>query len=171
LLKSNIDELRRKINAESDKADRLTRRTRSSNANGDHHAGLSKLSTKIANVYVQCGFDVTDSDTLDMLREIEGKLEDLLGRMKHMDPDVLARGEKEKESERRERVRIAKYEEQQRQYEERLAKANARAKAEVRRVVGKKIMFRSPPLQKKKKTKKKQTKKTEEEEDIRRFFT
>ena len=106
-----------------------------------------------------------------MLREIEGKLEDLLIHIEEMDPELLAKGEKEKETDRRERVRIAKYKEQQRQYEERLAKSNARAKSEVHKKVGKQIMWRSPPLKKKKKKQQKNQKKDEQEEDYRKFFT
>jgi len=43
---------------------------------------------------------------------------------------------------------LAKYKEQQKQYEERIAKSNARANAEVKKKIGKQIMFRSPPVNK-----------------------
>ncbi len=50
-----------------------------------------------------------------MLREVESRLEELMAKISVMDPEVLAKGEKEKETERRNRVRVAKYKEQQRQ--------------------------------------------------------
>jgi hypothetical protein len=68
-------------------------------------------------------------------------------------------------------VRQAKYEEQKRLDEERVRKSNARAKAEIKKKVGKQVMFRSPPLKKKKKTAKTQQQKDKEQEDFEQFLS
>ena len=65
-LQSNINELLRKIDIENNKADRLLKRSKGHTLNGEHSTTLSKLAQKIANVYVQCGFATSDTDTLDV---------------------------------------------------------------------------------------------------------
>jgi hypothetical protein len=122
-------------------------------------------------VYTRCGFDAgTQTDTLDMLRDIEMSLETLLTAIGELPPDRVHEAEKKKETERRNLVRLAKKEEQQRQYEERLAKSTARAQAEVVRRTGKQIMFRSKPIRKQV-VKETEEKKDDEAEDVKRFFT
>lgn len=72
-LKANIDELNAKIHAENEKASLLQQRARFSTGAGDQVALLNALAAKVTEVYVACGFDTTDIDTLDMLRQMEGR--------------------------------------------------------------------------------------------------
>jgi hypothetical protein len=132
---------------------------------------LAGLSEKVTSVYARCGMDPdTQTDTLDMLRDIEQWLEQLLHAIHGMDPVKVEFAEKKKNAERRNQIRAIKKEEQKRQYEERLAKSTARAKAEVVKQEGKQVMFRSPPIRKKKK-KEDVVQRDEEAEELKRFFT
>lgn len=170
-LEFNIGDLNAKIKIENDKSAALKKRTRANSIAGNQQELLSGLSEKVKEVYVKCGFDAdTQTDTLDMLREVEGWLEQLLGAIATMDHDKVKEAEKAKQNERRIRVRAAKKKEQQRQYEERLAKSTARAKAEVIRRTGKQVMFRSAPVRKKKKKEDDGNKKDDEAEEIKKFF-
>jgi septum formation inhibitor MinC len=170
-LQTNITDLKGKISVENEKAEHLRRRSRANTIAGNQQKLLQGLSDKVKEVYAKCGFPDADTqtDTLDMLREIEGWLEYLLSEIKRMDPAKVAEAEKKKETERRNRVRKAKKEEQKRQYEERLAKSTARAKAEVIKRTGKQVMFRSPPLRRKK-VKEDKVETDDEAEEIRKFF-
>lgn len=171
-LKENIDLLKEKIKSETEKAEQLKKRTKGKEKAGNQQKLLQGLSDKVKEVYTKCGFDAdTQTDTLDMLREIEGSLENLLNQISKQDDVKVAEAEKKKETERRNRVRKLKKEEQKRQYEERLAKSTARAKAEVVKQTGKQIMFRSAPIRKKKKKEEDKSKKDDEAEDVKKFFT
>lgn len=174
-LKCSIEELQSNIDLENEKAEQLTKTTQA-NTISDHQKRLLKgLSDKVKEVYGKCGFDAdTQNDTLDMLREIEGKLELLLDeihKLRERDPQAVAEAEKKRESERRNRVREAKKREQKRLYEERLAKSTARARAKVIRQTGKQVMFRSKPIREKIKKEEKNKNEDEEAEDVKKFFT
>jgi len=170
-LHASIADLRAKIRHENEKAAALRRRASASSVAGTQQKLLAGLSEKVAQVYSACGLDPdTQTDTLDMLRDIEQWLETLLASIQTMDTAKVEAAEKKKNAERREQIRAIKREEQQRLYEERLAKSAARANAEVVRRVGKPIMFRSPPLRKKKK-KENVAVVDEEAEELKRFFT
>ena len=132
---------------------------------------VGDLHEQVKAVYKKSGFDGdTQTDTLDMLRDIEGWLAHLLNEMKSMDPVKVEAAEKRKNAERRTLIRQAKKEEQQRLYEERLAKSTARASAEVVRHTGKPVMARSAPL--KKKVQEENVQQVDEEaEELKRYFT
>mmetsp|Transcript_13986 Transcript_13986/g.27124 ORF Transcript_13986/g.27124 Transcript_13986/m.27124 type:complete len:435 (+) Transcript_13986:357-1661(+) len=170
-LHSNIADLKDKIRVENEKADALAKRARANNVAGNQQKLLQGLSDKVKDVYSALGMDAdTQTDILDMLREIENYLELLLRTLSKLDKTRVAEAEKRKEKERRNRVMKAKKLDQQRQQEERLAKSTTRAKAEVIRNTGKQVMFRSPPIKKKKK-KEVESKKDDEAEDVKKFFT
>jgi len=171
LLHGNISDLKGKIAAENEKREALKKRTRANHIAGNQQNLLQGLSDKVREVYIRCGFDGdTQTDTLDMLREIEGWLEYLLNEIKQMDPEKVEVAEKKKNADRRDRIRKIKKEEQKKQYEERLAKSTARAKAEVVKRTGKQVMFRSPPIRKKK-VKEQTVQRDEEAEELKKFFT
>lgn len=169
-LAQKIADLTNQIKMEEEKASALKKRTRASAVAGHQQELLQSLNDKVRSVYLSCGFDKSQTDTVDMLREIENYLEYLLNKIASMDPVKVAEAEKRKENERRNRVREAKKEEKKRQYEERLAKSTARANAEVVKRTGKPIMHRSAPVRKKKKREETQER-DEEAEDYIRFFT
>lgn len=171
LLHSSIADLKGKIRVENEKADALKKRARANSIAGTQQKLLAGLSEKVTSVYAQCGMDPdTQTDTLDMLRDIEQWLESLLLAIHSMDSAKVEFAEKKKNAERRNQIRAIKKEEQKKLYEERLAKSTARAKAEVVKMTGKQVMFRSPPIRKKKK--KEDVKEVDEEaEELKRFFT
>jgi septum formation inhibitor MinC len=168
----NIQGLNEKIKIEQDKAEQYRRRTSANTTTGNLVKLLAALSEKVREVYRKCDFDGGEQMmTLDMLREIEGRLESLLNEIKGLEEKKVREAEKKKENERRNRVRRKKKEEQKKQYEERLAKSTARAKAEVIRQTGKQLMFRSPPVRKKKKKEENEKKNDDDAEDVKKFFT
>ena len=170
-LHASIADLKAKIQVENEKADALKNRARSNALVGTQQKLLAGLSEKVSEVYAVCDFDGnTQTDTLDMLRDIEQWLETLLHAIAGMDPAKVEAAEKQKNAERRNQNRNEKKEEQKRLYEERLAKSTARAKAEVIKQTGKQVMFRSPPIRKKKK-KENVVERDEEAEELKRFFT
>jgi len=171
LLHASITDLKTKIKNENEKAEALRKRARANTIAGSQQKLLAGLSEKVKEVYQACGMDPdTQTDTLDMLRDIEQWLEQLLSEISVMDPAKVEAAEKKKNNERRDQIRKLKKEEQKRQYEERLAKSTARAKAEVVKQEGKQVMFRSPPLRKKKKKEDVEVI-DEEAEELKRFFT
>ena len=171
LLHASIADLKAKIRQENEKAQNLRARARANSIAGTQQKLLAGLSEKVAQVYEACGLDPdTQTDTLDMLRDIEQWLETLLAAIRTMDATKVEAAEKKKNAERRNQIRAIKKEEQKRQYEERLAKSTARAKAEVVKLSGKQVMFRSPPIRKKKK-KEDVVERDEEAEELKRFFT
>lgn len=170
LLDKNIRGLNEKIHVEQEKAEQYRKRTYANTSAGNQHKLLQALSEKVREVYGKCGFDGGEqSMTLDMLREIEGRLESLLHEISTLDPAKVRVAEKIKETERRNRVRRKKKEEQTKLYEERLKKSTMRAKAEVIKQTGKQLMFRSAPIRKKTK-KVENVKQDDESEDVKRFF-
>ena len=120
---------------------------------GGHTITLESLSTKVADVYNRCGFD-SDArmSTLQMLTNIETKLEEYLTVISGMPGDFVEASEKAKEKERRQRAREEKIEQQKREQERRTLRALERAQAPVHKKTGKPVMFRSAPIRKKKVT-------------------
>ena len=120
---------------------------------GGHTITLESLSTKVADVYNRCGFD-SDArmSTLQMLTNIETKLEEYLAVISGMPGDFVEASEKAKEKERRQRAREEKIEQQKREQERRTLRALERAQAPVHKKTGKPVMFRSAPIRKKKVT-------------------
>merc|ERR1712166_1218870 len=170
-LDKNIKGLNEKIRLEQVKAEQYRRRTSANTTTGNLVKLLVALSEKVREVYRKCDFDGGEQMmTLDMLREIEGRLEGLLNEIKGLGEQKVKEAEKKKETERRNRVRRKKKEEQKKQYEERLPKSTARAKAEVIRQTGKQLMFRSPPLRQKRKKEVNEKQRDEEAEDVKKFF-
>ena len=176
-LQANIEEMKKKIDKEREKTAQLHIKKQVMGIVGDikgmvdAEKVVDSLREHVKAVYRKSGFDAdTQTDTLDMLRDIEGWLAHLLNEMRSMDPAKVEAAEKRKNAERRTMIRQAKKEEQQRMYEERLAKSTARATAEVVRHSGKPVMFRSQPM--KKKVKEQNVQQVDEEaEELKRYFT
>lgn len=129
---------------------------------------LQELREKVKEVYRACGFDAS-KPTLQMLTDLEARLEELLSSIETMDPAYVARAEKEKEKQRRDRVREERLRQQQQAYEERLRKSMLRAQLPVHKKAGKQVMFRSRPLERKKRREQQNTDASEELADARYF--
>ena len=155
-LRQQISSLEDDITMEEDKGVLLMEKT-NENAlglrKGGHTITLESLSTKVADVYNRCGFDSDASmSTLQMLTNIETKLEEYLAVISGMPGDFVEASEKAKEKERRQRAREEKIEQQKREQERRTLRALERAQAPVHKKTGKPVMFRSAPIRKKKVT-------------------
>ncbi|KXZ43883.1 hypothetical protein GPECTOR_78g71 [Gonium pectorale] len=112
---------------------------------------LKQLGDKVREVYVRCGFDADASiSTLQMLTNIEMKLEEYLTSVEAMPVEFVDGAEKQREKERRKVARDEKLSAQHREHEARMARALERAAAPVFKKSGKPLMFRSAPPQRKK---------------------
>ncbi|GAX84003.1 hypothetical protein CEUSTIGMA_g11428.t1 [Chlamydomonas eustigma] len=111
---------------------------------------LDQLTAKVAEVYVRGGFDADASvGTLQMLTNIESKLEEYLAAVDTMPAEFVDSIEKAREKERRRIARDEKLSQQQLEHESRMQRALERASAPVFKRAGKPVMARSQPLKKK----------------------
>ncbi|GFH17662.1 DUF4200 domain-containing protein [Haematococcus lacustris] len=154
-LNGQVASLRGAIDAAQGKARRLKERTiedvgsltlAMGGAAGGPAISLDQLTTKVAEVYVRCGFDADKSvGTLQMLTNIESKLEEYLGIVDGMSPEFVESSEKSREKERR-----------------------RRASAPVFKKQGKPTMFRSQPP--KKKVEEKKDERADEEAELEAYL-
>ena len=192
-LNSQIADLKQAIAAEEEKAEELSSRgapkaasrheasgsgfnpgaTMSSKPVGAVAAGsmipLEELSGKVTEVYNRCGFDYDPSiSTIQMLTNIESKLEQYLGIVDEMPPALVEHAEKQREKERRAVAREEKVEQEKAIQAERAARSLERSQAPVHKKTGKPMMTRSLPPSRKKKE---QVVKTNtEEEELKEFL-
>eukprot|EP00798_Chlamydomonas_sp_ICE-L_P004936 gene4936-34707_t len=118
--------------------------------NGGSGVSLDQLTSKVADVYVRGGFDADKSvGTLQMLTNIESKLEEFLGAADIIPSEYVDAMEKAREKERRKMARDEKLSLQQHEHEARMQRALERASAPVFKKTGKPVMGRSQPLKKK----------------------
>lgn len=111
---------------------------------------LDQLTTKVAEVYVRGGFDADASvGTLQMLTNLESKLEEYLLVVDTMPTEFADVIEKAREKERRRVARDEKLLAQKHEHEFRMQRALERASAPVFKRTGKPVMTRSQPLKKK----------------------
>jgi len=147
-LHSQILALQASISAEEEKGKALRDKT-NEQAEGTltgHETTLEELSAKVADVYVKCGFDSDASiGTLQMLTNIEAKLEEYLSVIDVMPDYFVETAEKHKEKERRQRAREEKLQQQRQEQERRVQRSLERAQAPVHKRTGKAVMFRSQP--------------------------
>ena len=138
----------------------------------DQEHMLVELNRKVAEVYRSCiGDNEANINTLQMLTNIENRLEELFEMIEMLPQDKVELAEKAKEKERRMRLREEKLDAQKRHQEERLRRALERAQAEPKKKQGRKLNFRSAPPQAKKKVNTNTEKQDKEEEEMRYFFT
>ncbi|XP_046840054.1 cilia- and flagella-associated protein 100-like isoform X2 [Xenia sp. Carnegie-2017] len=138
----------------------------------DQEKMLKALNKKVEEVYRNTiGDNEANISTLQMLTNIENRLEELFEQIEMMPPEKVEMAEKAKEKERRLRLREEKLEAQRLHQEERVKKALERARAEPKKKTGRKLMFRSQPPQTRKKEKDFENKQSKEEEELQYFFT
>jgi len=173
-LEMQIDELKTEIRNEEDLAWFARERTSYFSSNNVDHQekDMDQLNGKVAQVYTVCiGENEANISTLQMLTNIENRLEELFESIAKMPAHKVEEAERAKEKQRRLRAREEKIEQQRIHQEERVRKALQRAQAAPKRQTGRKLVFRSAPPKQKKVNHKKRVMATEEEEEMRFFFS
>ncbi|XP_055985276.1 cilia- and flagella-associated protein 100 [Sorex fumeus] len=134
---------------------------------------LESLNRKVLSVYKHCigSSQETNLGTLQMLTVIEHQLHELLENLERMPPSKVEQAEMAKEKERRQRAREEKIRQQKLQQEERLARFQARSQAEIKKKEGRRLVYRSKPLEVKAKEVAPQEWVDKEKEELLFFFT
>ena len=151
-LKVQIDSLKGSIEVEEAKGQGLNARAGRNTGVQHQEDTLNELNRKVAETY-RAIFSEGDAtlSTLQMLTNIEAKLEELLSTIDSMPKDEVEAEEKKKEKERRQRAREIKQAAAAAAQEERIQRSIRRAQQPVVKRTGKPVMFRSQPPQRKKK--------------------
>ncbi|XP_005108122.1 cilia- and flagella-associated protein 100 isoform X1 [Aplysia californica] len=175
-LKEQIDKLQSQIQSEEAKAADLKIKAKMFNygefkADDDQEQHLSELNKKVEDVYRNCiGDNEANISTLQMLTNIENRLEELFEMIETMPQDKVEAAEKAKDKERRLKMREEKMEQLRIHQEERVRRALERAKAEPKKQTGKRLVFRSKPPELKKKEDEGADQASREEEELQYYF-
>ena len=138
----------------------------------EQEAQLEELNRKVAEVYRAIFSEADNSlSTLQMLTNIEARLEELLLIIDGMPPAEVEAAEKQKEKERRAHFRELKQLQQQQAQEERIQRSIRRSQEPVKRRTGKPIMFRSVLPQRKAKAVDDDANKYNEEDDVNFYLS
>ena len=130
---------------------------------------LEDLAKKVGETYARCGFDYDPTmSTVQMLTQIESKLERCLAVADEMPAAYVRESEKAREKERRAKQRTEKAAIDLAAAEEKAKRSLERSMSQVAKKVGKPLMTRSQPPSRKKKVVKEQL--TEEEAELRAFL-
>ena len=169
-LASQIQTLQAAIQEEEDKAANLRKRAAKHAFQGDQNRLLEELHARVSESYARClGEADSNLSTLEMLANIELKLEELFSVVETMPKDLVESLEKQMEKERREKARIEKMGLQLQQQQERIRLSILRSQAPIKKKTGKPVMFRSQPNRKKKTETVENT--VQDDEDWKDFFT
>jgi len=176
ILKEQIDKLNNSINKEEEKAKELEVKARMFSYGEfkaeDQQKMLDDLNRKVEDVYRSCiGDNEASIGTLQMLTNIENRLEELFEQIEMMPQDKVEAAEKSKEKERRLKMREEKIEQQRIHQEDRVRKALERAKADPKKKTGRRVVGRSEPPQIKKREDDGADQASREEEELAYFFT
>lgn len=176
VLKSQITSLESQISAEEEKSRELEHKSKMFSYG--HYEGdgqekmLELLNEKVEEVYRSCiGDNEANISTLQMLTNIENRLEELFEHIEMMPQEKVELAEKAKEKERRLKLREEKREQQRLHQEERVRKALERAKADPKVQTGKRLVFRSKPPEVQKKKTDVVDKRNEEDEELAYYFS
>ncbi|KAK3102468.1 hypothetical protein FSP39_011574 [Pinctada imbricata] len=175
ILKEQIEKLNNQINKEETKAADLKIKAKLFSYGEfkaeDQQKMLDSLNKKVEEVYRSCiGDNEANISTLQMLTNIENRLEELFEQIETMPQEKVEAAEKAKEKERRLKLREEKMEQQRLHQEERVRKALERAKAEPKKQTGRKLVFRSEPPRHKKREDDGADQASKEEEELAYFF-
>ncbi|XP_041347544.1 cilia- and flagella-associated protein 100-like [Gigantopelta aegis] len=175
ILREQIDKLKKAIAREEEKAADLQIKAKMFNYGEfkaeDQDKMLNALNKKVEEVYRSCiGDNEANINTLQMLTNIENRLEELFEQIETMPQDKVEAAERAKEKERRLKMREEKLELQRIHQEERVRRALERAKADPKKKTGKKLVFRSQPPMLKKKQDDGADQASKEEEELAYFF-
>jgi len=176
ILKDQINKLTSAIDKEEAKAADLTLKAKMF-SHGKFQAEeqakmLSNLNKRVEDVYRSTiGDNEANISTLQMLTNIENRLEELFEQIEMMPQDKVEAAEKAKEKERRLKLREEKMEQQRIHQEERVRRALERAKAEPKKKMGRKLVARSEPPMLHKREDDGADQASREEEELAYFFT
>eukprot|EP00002_Diphylleia_rotans_P008909 TRINITY_DN188_c0_g1_i4.p1 TRINITY_DN188_c0_g1~~TRINITY_DN188_c0_g1_i4.p1 ORF type:complete len:540 (+),score=160.61 TRINITY_DN188_c0_g1_i4:66-1685(+) len=135
-LKAQIEQLKKDIENEEEAASNLIERSNKNLGGENTEKILNELNQKVAAVYSQCGFDNdANISTLQMLTNIEAKLEELFKLISCMPPEEVESAEKAKEKSRREKARGEKIEFEKKKQEDKVQRALMRSQAPVMKKV------------------------------------
>jgi len=176
VLKAQIASLDSQISAEEEKAKELEHKSKMFSygqyKGDDQEKMLEVLNEKVEEVYRSCiGDNEANISTLQMLTNIENRLEELFEHIEMMPTEKVELAEKAKEKERRLKLREEKLEQQRLHQEERVRKALERAKADPKVQTGKRLVFRSRPPEVQKKKTDIVDKNNEEDEELAYYFS
>uniref|UniRef100_A0A4W5P237 Cilia and flagella associated protein 100 n=1 Tax=Hucho hucho TaxID=62062 RepID=A0A4W5P237_9TELE len=175
-LTQQIDIMTHTIQRERERAAELELKARLFNFgkyNSDDQEGMfDSLGAKVEEVYRGCvGDSEANLSTLQMLKAIESRLDELLEKVEIVPKERLVLAERAKEKERRFRLRDEKMHQDKQHQEERLKRALERAQADVKKRTGKKLMARSQCPARKLKTSQVYDTSDKEKEEQLYFFT
>jgi len=175
-LQKQIEGLKESIRKEEDKAIDLETKSKMFSYGEykaeDQEKMLAQLNKKVEEVYRNCiGDNEANISTLQMLTNIENRLEELFEMIEVMPPNKVEMAEKAKDKERRLRLREEKLLAQKKHQEERIKKAIERAQAEPKKKTGRRLVFRSCPPQTRKREATTSEKFDKDEEEMKYFFT
>ncbi|XP_055725628.1 cilia- and flagella-associated protein 100-like [Salvelinus fontinalis] len=147
-LTQQIDIMTHTIQRERERAAELELRARLFNfgkyKSDDQEGMFDSLGVKVEEVYRGCvGDSEANLSTLQMLKAIESRLDELLENVEIVPKERLVLAERATEKERRFRLRDEKMHQDKQHQEERLKRALERAQADVKKTTGKKLMARS----------------------------
>ncbi|XP_031811744.1 cilia- and flagella-associated protein 100 isoform X1 [Sarcophilus harrisii] len=133
---------------------------------------LASLHKKVVEVYRHCIGDCESSlGTLQMLTIIEEQLDELLENLEKVPSWKIEQIEKIKEKERRSRLREEKIRALKSLHEERVQRALARAQASIKKKTGRRLMYRSEPVDNKVRDEDTDRMDNKEKEEMLFFFT
>ncbi|XP_071018462.1 cilia- and flagella-associated protein 100-like [Oncorhynchus clarkii lewisi] len=175
-LTQQIDIMTHTIQRERERAAELELRARLFNfgkyKSDDQEGMFDSLGVKVEEVYRGCvGDSEANLSTLQMLKAIESRLDELLENVEIVPKERLVLAERAKEKERRFRLRDEKMHQDKQHQEERLKRALERAQADVKKTTGKKLMARSQRPARKLKTSQVYDISDKEKEEQLYFFT
>ena len=141
-------------------------------ADDDQEQHLNELNKKVEEMYKNCvGDNEANMNPLQMLTNIENRLEELFELIETLPQDKVQAAEKAKDKERRLKLKDEKMKQARIHQEERVRKALERAKAEPKKQTGKRLVFRSEPPLIKKKEDHDTDPTNKEEEELRYYFS
>ena len=115
-------------------------------ADDDQEQHLNELNKKVEEMYKNCvGDNEANMNPLQMLTNIENRLEELFELIETLPQDKVLAAEKAKDKERRLRLKEEKQIQAKIHQEERVERALERAKAPPKKQTGKRLVFRSQP--------------------------
>ncbi|XP_078595782.1 cilia- and flagella-associated protein 100-like isoform X1 [Branchiostoma floridae x Branchiostoma japonicum] len=175
ILKQQITMLKDTITREEEKAADLEMKSKMFSYGEfkaeDQEKMLQSLNKKVEEVYRACiGDNEANISTLQMLTNIENRLEELFEIIEMMPPERVEAAERAKEKERRLRLREEKLEQQRLHQEERVRRALERAQADPKKKRGRKLVFRSNPPITKNRHQRGKSRMDQEEEEREYFF-
>eukprot|EP00930_Biecheleria_cincta_P029183 TRINITY_DN2030_c0_g2_i1.p1 TRINITY_DN2030_c0_g2~~TRINITY_DN2030_c0_g2_i1.p1 ORF type:complete len:571 (-),score=174.04 TRINITY_DN2030_c0_g2_i1:78-1790(-) len=148
---AQVKQIERQIADEKNTVEELKQTLSQKHGASEQERLLKELGNRVAEVHSVCSTEGEgDGDTLQMLKNVEAKLEEFLTYLDEAEESGMAHQvqalEHRKEIDRRMALRRQRKEQQDRKIEERLKSSLERSQAPVHKKVGKQIMFRSAPL-------------------------